>query len=390
MNTLAFCGYDFRNIGDDAFMNVFAKHILDGNFFSHVSVTSSYLPNMEDTTQITPIYANMTAKRGAHLYRLLQNSWPIHLFAVVGGSVLHDTCHFEREYWKLRLLKTLNPKMKVVAVGVSVGPISTRESLSRLEKYLRLFDYISVRDEPSLTILEQLKLSCPVRKHFDLAALLDWQPKAEHISKKEIEPAPTTLGIAPCHVHRYRAGNPDLDTVRCDQIAKAINLVANQQDIKIKFFQCNGHSAQGDLPAIQQIKERLSKQIPVEVVRYSPNPSYFLEEVARCDAFVAMRLHAAIFAFLTKTPITSLSYHPKCEGFAQEIGLTSSRQVNANAFTPDELSLAIQNTLAEKENGSLTVEEAKESARQHFIDLFSLWPSQKKAYSQNTFIKNAA
>ena len=144
----------------------FAKHILDGNFFSHVSVTSSYLPNMEDTTQVTPIYANMTPKRGAHLYRLFQNSWPIHLFAVVGGSVLHDTCHFEREYWKLRLLKTLNPKMKIVALGVSVGPISTHESLSYLEKYLKLFDYISVRDEPSLTILEQFKTFLPHTKAF--------------------------------------------------------------------------------------------------------------------------------------------------------------------------------------------------------------------------------
>ena len=370
MNTLAFCGYDFRNIGDDAFMSVFARHTLNSALFSNIRLTSSYLPDTETTSQITPIYANMTARKGAHLYRLLQHSWPIHLFAVVGGSVLHDACHFERECWKLRLLKTLNPRMKVAALGVSIGPITTQKALLHLKRYLSYFDYVSVRDKPSQEILEHLRIPCPVRKYFDLAALLEWDQGKAHAH--DIKTRRLTLGIAPCHVQRYRSGEPQLDNKRCDYIAKSLNIIARQQDIRIKFFECNGHPAQGDLPAIQQIREKLLGRIPVEVVRYRPSPTHFLKEIAGCNALIAMRLHAAIFAFLSKTPITSLAYHPKCDGFVKEIGLSSTRRINANSFNPDELSHAVQNTLVERENGSLTIDAAKKSASRHFVDLFNL------------------
>ena len=290
-----------------------------------------------------------------------------------GGSVLHEDCRYWSESAKFSLLRTINPGLRTGAIGVSIGPLRSRAQRLRLADYLNRMDYVSVRDEPSRQFLEEYKVTCRYERHFDLAALLLDVPGVDRRleTRPDIEADALVLGVAPCHVQRYRAGDPEVDAQRCRKLAAALTEIARRRAVRLRFFEFNGHSRQGDRDAIEMIRGQLPATCQVEVVDYRPDPIRFLDEIGRCRVLVAMRLHSAVFAFLRGVPPVVLSYHPKCAGFAAEIGLDARLSLDADAFEPGELVQAVEDACEGEFAPSLTAAEAASSARLHLQRFFS-------------------
>lgn len=381
-NVLGLCGYDFRNVGDDAFMAVLAEQMLRITPSPQVRLTSGYAPEGCRCERVVPIYRGMGRWRGAPLARLLKHGTNLDALVLCGGSVLHEGCHFDREALKLRALRMLNPGLRTAVLGVSIGPLHSSRQIRRLVGYLNRFDYVSVRDEPSWQFLQSQPMRVAVERHFDLAALL---LDEAHADLRSASPRTTrttrarsardegvTIGLAPCHVQRYRGGDPTVDNVRCEKIAEALRLLSRRYRLRVRFFEFNGHDVQGDQAAIEAISRGLG-EAESEVVRYRPNPRDFLDEVGRCDALIAMRLHSAVFAFLKNTALVSLAYHPKCVGFSQDIGLPARRLLDADDFGPEDLAKAVEAALAGGETPTLCVEEAIASARRHWSGALRAW-----------------
>jgi len=59
----------------------------------------------------------------------------------------------------------------------------------------------------------------------------------------------------------------------------------------------------------------------VSIVPYTPDPQEALANVSECTAFVAMKYHASLLAYVAELPLLVIAYHPKCESFANEVGL---------------------------------------------------------------------
>ena len=58
-------------------------------------------------------------------------------------------------------------------------------------------------------------------------------------------------------------------------------------------------------------------------------PIAMAREIGRCDAFISARLHGAIVAYLQGVPFTIIDYHPKCNDFADDVGLDASQRITA-------------------------------------------------------------
>jgi polysaccharide pyruvyl transferase WcaK-like protein len=84
----------------------------------------------------------------------------------------------------------------------------------------------------------------------------------------------------------------------------------------------------------RQLMEAMVHRDRVRLVRPGLHPSVMRGIVERCDAVVAMRLHAQIFAAAAGRPVFGLSFEPKCDEFLASIGVAP---VRPDRFSADEL-----------------------------------------------------
>src|SRR5262249_7667542 len=110
---------------------------------------------------------------------------------------------------------------------------------------------------------------------------------------------------------------------------------------------------------------RAKLRVPTRHVRYAEDPLAVARTIASLRGLIAMRLHAAVFAFLARTPALLLGYHEKCAAWAETIGLDRSMIFDAAAIDPDALTHAVAR-IAESPAPTLDPAEAIARARRNF------------------------
>ena len=70
-----------------------------------------------------------------------------------------------------------------------------------------------------------------------------------------------------------------------------------------------------------QIKAMVKDDLALEIVDHKLDYKEALEIIARAHLVIGMRLHAIIFAVLTKTPFLALSYSNKVKDFVKTVNL---------------------------------------------------------------------
>ena len=98
------------------------------------------------------------------------------------------------------------------------------------------------------------------------------------------------------------------------------------------------------------IINKLNARFHVQHVPYAGHPMAVLNQIAGLSCIIAMRLHAAIFGYLTGTPTVMISYHPKCLGWASQIGMPPELIIDSNDFEVDQLSTCIRDVISGKAN----------------------------------------
>jgi len=96
----------------------------------------------------------------------------------------------------------------------------------------------------------------------------------------------------------------------------------------------NGHPVRGDATIHAEIAAHAACRFRVVHLPYNSNPLDVLRRIGSLRALVAMRLHAAVFGYMTSTPTVFLSYHPKCDDWAMEAGFPSGQLLSSVDFDP--------------------------------------------------------
>jgi polysaccharide pyruvyl transferase WcaK-like protein len=369
---LGFCGNNYKNIGDDAFMLVLADQV--SNFYQNAEVmlTSSYLPEgLNNKQYIKAIYQDMSSLKFAHLWRLILNGKRLTSACYFGGSVLHENIHFKREIIKINVLRKFNPGLRVGALGVSIGPFYSKLQKTNLLDFLNSLDYVAVRDLPSLDFLKERHVQSKYEHGFDLAALLLDRPEAVALLNSEKKAGPPVLGIAPCPIQRYHGDGTQNGGDWLDKFSLSLKRLSHLKNLRLKFFEFNGHATHGDLGTILKICQELEGKFDIEICYYSPDPLRFLHEIRACDGILTMRLHSSVFAFLMQIPQVMLAYHDKCSAFADEIGLRRDHVFAVNNFESGSLAKSLLKMLESNCHYSTSLDQGKSSAQSQIINFFT-------------------
>jgi polysaccharide pyruvyl transferase WcaK-like protein len=213
------------------------------------------------------------------------------------------------------------------AVGASVGPFRDAGAEAACSRFLQRLAFVGVRDRVSLDRARSIAPHANVRLTFDLAPALLLVPGFQDTGS---ESQRTGLGISLCNYERFTGGDTTRETRRLAAVASAVRSAADAGLLDhVVLIDFNGHPRFGDHELHLELADRIGDRLSVEHVRYNDNPVEVLQRVGTLRAMLAMRLHAAVFAFCTGTPALMVCYHEKCREWADMIRLPSDCMVDA-------------------------------------------------------------
>jgi polysaccharide pyruvyl transferase WcaK-like protein len=351
--------YGVRNTGDDALLAVSAwgaRRMFGCD--TRLSATSHATPVFSGADAVRALFPACARFRGERRARLMLEALRAHTVLFGGGSVFHSASMLRQMDHLLRA----TGRGPHFAVGVSIGPFRTISDERYCARVLRRLAFIGVRDATSKAWADELAPSVPAKLTFDLGPLLPLvEPSsAAHKDRRGI-------GIALCDYESFAGGDPKRELLRRARIAAALRRLDVPPEDEVVFIDFNGHATLGDRRVHTDIAALAGPRIRARHVTYCDAPRDVLEQVSRLRVIVAMRLHASIFAYVTGTPSLTLSYHPKCEGWASQVGMRPDLVHDSLAFDPaalaDQIHAALQNNIPLP---ALPLAEAQERALGNF------------------------
>lgn len=353
--------YGESNSGDDALLAAStwgARRAFGADVA--LAATAAWIPRFPGSDAVRPTVRSSQRFRGEERLRRAWTALRAHSFVFGGGSVFHTAEQLDR----LRRLLALSGPGPHLAAGVSLGPFGAVADERACARLLRQLRFVGLRDRASAAIAAALAPDVESRLTFDLA------PLVLHL----VAPAPAPaarrgVGLALCENERRR--DPARDARRRERLVALACALSRRLDDELVLLDFNGAGDWGDHPVHAEVSARArAAGARVRHRAYDPRPLEVLREVASLRGIVTMRLHAAVFAYLASTPTVMLSYHPKCGGWSEQIGLPARLVHDSTAFEPDVVADALVGAVEGRVGGAtLPVAAALERAALNFPEL---------------------
>ena len=355
--------YGWKNTGDDAMIYVLLQelHILyPPATFAILSQTAITVPpetkNLVKFVRLTPQTV---------LKEIMRSS-----IIILGGGT-----HFHDHGIKIKLLKSqlksfifyILSKLfckRIYFLGIGVEPLSTIWSRFLIKQTCRLADFISVRDESSYEILEGMRLKNKVTLSFDLATLL--QPLATSNKSLDKKINIKILGISILPFFEIYHSDKEKDILFVHEIAKGLNQwLKRDRKSLIYLFVFKGKSIADDVLITEMLEKKLHPVERVKLMRYNPDPVETMSKVDQCHAFIGMRYHSCLFAYLTNTPLLVINYFQKCQALAEDIGLSKHAVISLEEILNGEFGTYLENLQEHPEEfvATLPIDTAKQMAK---------------------------
>ena len=317
--------YGWKNTGDDAMIYVLLQEL-------HTLYSTA-------TFAILSLIPIVIPHETKNLVKFIKHTNPLLVFREImhsstlawgGGTFMFDHPNKNKINRFVRLCETFIimafAKLfckRIYLLGIGVEPLSTTWGRFLSKQMCRLADFISVRDKSSYEILEKMGLKNKVTLSFDLAALL--QPLSISDNKPLIKNTDMKiLGISILPFFEVYCNDKEKDRLFIHEIVKGLNqwLRRDSQRLIHLFVFFGGKPKTDDILITEMLRKQLEPSERVKLVPYNPDPIETMSNVAQCHAFVGMRYHSCVFAYLTNTPLLVINYFQKCQALAEDIGLS--------------------------------------------------------------------
>jgi len=313
--------YGWRNTGDDAMVYILLQELprlYPNTRFAVLSRTAVLVP---------PLVKDKVRFIKLNPLSVLREISRSSAFIIGGGTHIYDYGITRRNLrillrlWLILLLAKAFGN-RIYLLGNGIGPLSTKWGKALARLICRLADHITVRDTASYAVLENFGLAERASLGFDLSALLEPEPVASSGTSPQDR---QILGISVTPVFEIYQGNKEKDSLLVDLISQGISQEFSQKSPwEVRLFTFKGESRFDDFAITQMLQEKLKPLKYTRLIPYNPDPRQMLAQVSQCDAFIGMRYHACLFAYLTNVPLLIIDYHPKCQALAEEIKLAES------------------------------------------------------------------
>ncbi|PZD79111.1 polysaccharide pyruvyl transferase family protein [Mesonia sp. K7] len=356
MNILFEGYYGYKNAGDDAFVEVASW----GSQTYWNSENNTFIgQNLPQTISPIKTKSFLNNKKGFDRISFLNAFLTNDFFISAGGSTFSEMpIHSNKS---LARLISYTKKMKLGAIGVSVGPFKNLKDEVKVQKYLKSISFLALRDTRSYEYVKTLNLPYQPVKAFDLAALL---PEVYQYQKKS-SPTKTTIGLSICNYESYTGGSPKKEKNRNLFFKEVVKHLDKNMNIHFKVFIINGNPIFGDQEISKNLVEGINPE-KIEFIPYQKELKKTWDEIASCDLVISTRLHASIFACFAQVPFLLIEYHKKCTDFLKDVGQSKDYFLGDAELSPKKVFTIVEGILNEGYSSPKNIGQSIDLARSNF------------------------
>jgi colanic acid/amylovoran biosynthesis protein len=253
-----------------------------------------------------------------------------------GGGYLNDS--YDMTFVSDLMRVTLGSGVPHMAYAHSVGPINKPETVAQLRQLLNRFAIVTVRDEASRALLQQIGVEWQRVELLADAALAmrtvdsGSVPAGDAAAMSAIQDFKRS-GASPLVFISVRSwrfpGHPDsaYRTHRLhEQLVELVRALLTQTDWSICFVStCQGRPeyVYDDSLVAQRIVDDLGASTPrVMVSRHGFAPRTFPYLIGSCaDVVISMRMHLTIYSLLAGVPFVAIAYEQKSVQLCRALGI---------------------------------------------------------------------
>ncbi len=286
--------YGFDNFGDETILKILIENLKSFEAAPQITVFSS---NPEKTAKIHNVKSVKSFDLKAVLKELLKSDCLIS----GGGSLLQDATSTKSLIYYLGVIAIAAFfRKKIIIFAQGIGPINNK-LLAKLTAFLlKRAEYITVRDENSLNLLNS------------------WKVNAEKCSDPVWNLNLTKSTYSTGKIGIQLRDFPTMTEEFLNKLADKINNYYNKKEINIFSLQNNI-----DLDVCIKLKDKLlsiNPDLNIKVIENTSNEN-LISDICSMDELIAMRFHACLTAIKAGIKVLPLSYDIKVETLAKTFNI---------------------------------------------------------------------
>ncbi|MBK9305869.1 MAG: polysaccharide pyruvyl transferase family protein [Nitrospira sp.] len=313
--TATLVGYHgYQNLGDDIFRRLVCQWL-----YSSFQIETIYISTKQDGTvccdsqmQIVPFRSFFTYISRLLWLSVFCKSLKSKALIFSAGSIftIQPFCLI---YLTLRLLRLLRGnELRVLAIGVSIGPFHSSSDQHWCLKCLALMDYVLVRDSQSKLLIDESGHTINVHESFDLALCWGKVPTVPKLAGSV-----PILGLV---VTERAFGTCTAEhSVNCAGMLQVVREMATEiKELRVRILCVCNDESDGDRLISQHVYENLSSPLgnALELIYYENDKvEEMLGLIAECSSLISARMHAGIMGTLASVPVYQISYADKIKEF---------------------------------------------------------------------------
>ena len=306
--------YGFNNTGDEAILTSMVRAFKEKIPQIKIAVLS------QDPLQTSQAYQVKAINR-LHLISILNCLRDTNLFISGGGGLLQDSTGkgWSILYYLGLILVAKILRVPVIVYAQGIGPINKQINKKLMKWILNKVDLITVRDNSSKELLENLGVVKPsIYVNSDPSFLLrrksniDILDKHPHIEELIYSNSHSVVGIS---VREYKENREDLKEI----FAKVADYLIENYKAKIIFLPFKFDE---DVCISEEILSLMKNKSQANVLKIRLEPEELLSLLSRLSLMVGVRLHSIIFSTMADIPFIALNYDRKVKNFVESLGLS--------------------------------------------------------------------
>ena len=323
MATIGLLGsYGGLNIGDEAILTSVLDSLREALPFAEVVVFSR---DAAHTRAAHPVDRVVDARRG-RCDAVNEEIAALDVLVLGGGGLLYDG--EATEY--LRHVRTAHRNgVPTIAYAVGVGPLTTAEDRRAVRDVVSAMTQVTVRDEDSRRVLEEVGVERPIGVVADPALLLTPEPfPADALLRNGLDTSGRLIAMS---VREPGRAAPHLAVdVYHSTLAAVADFAVHRYDGQVVFVPME----RGDVRESHAVLAHMVAPELARVLHGTYGPREMLGLMQHMDLAVGMRLHFLVFAALSDVPFLPLPYAGKVADFARTLGIATPGSLDRYAVGP--------------------------------------------------------
>lgn len=284
--------FGFKNFGDEAILSVLVKKLqANGHRITIISSDPQYTKK-----QFRHIRSVYTFKFQDIIGAIAKSN----VLVSGGGSLLQDVTSIKSLIYYLLVISIgLFLRKKVIIFAQGIGPIRSKFGQFLTKNILKHCDYVSVRDEKSLQLLNSWGINA------DLLCDPIFSTQTD-CSKKN--------NILAVQLRDFKTMNDDF----IDRLAQKV--VQDFSDIEVEIYSFQDAIDKNICEKFEKALKMLRPELKATLYTGLSNDE-IIQKLAKAQYLIAMRFHAIIIGLISRVKVLSINYDIKVEKISKEFNI---------------------------------------------------------------------